>query len=220
MAWQTPVIDHTELSRFTHNDMNRIADNINYLQHALNAPEELVIAFDDAVSSKTYQHLLSQIPAGAKITFEMADGYLKAVPISGYTISTIELTETTAERDTYTVTFTNSETEVFYVQNSLGLVVMVIKADYTENDILTLAQWQEVISSTIQLCNKYGIKYTQAPTTVMMADNINNVENLLLLCYERLLLWQKQASQNIYVQNQYGRYVNQPVNNYVRGYNY
>ena len=93
-----------------------------------------------------------------------------------------------------------------------------LPADYTANDFLTRAQWQAIIAETIALCNKFGIKYTQAPNEDMTNTNFNNVENLLLQCYNRLMLWQKQASTNIYTGS--GRYTAVPANNYVRGYNY
>lgn len=221
MSWQTPITDHTELSLFSCDDMNRIAGNINFLQQATDVPDDLILASDNNPSSRTYQHLLMQKPDSSKLSFRFTGGRLEAFTVNPeYEISTIELTSATEERATYTATFTNSETEVFYVQSSLYLVVMTIKADYVENDILTSDQWREVIDGTVALCNKYGIKYTQAPDTRMTADNINNVENLLLLCYEALQLWQKQATTNVYVSSLADRYVAVPGDNYVRGFNY
>ena len=94
-----------------------------------------------------------------------------------------------------------------------------LKTDFVPNDFLTADQWQSIIDKTIEACNTYGIMIIQNPTTDMTSDNFNNVENLLLLCYNALTLWQRQANTNIYVQNQYGRYVGVPSNNYVRGFN-
>lgn len=38
MAWVTPYTDWSEENRFTHEDWNRIAENINYLYSAANIP--------------------------------------------------------------------------------------------------------------------------------------------------------------------------------------
>lgn len=95
-----------------------------------------------------------------------------------------------------------------------------LKTNFTSNDILTLTQWQNIVDNTILACGKYGVKYIQAPTFDMTSYNFNNVENLLLQCYDRLMLWQEQAVTNVYVQSQYDRYVNVPNDNYTRGYNY
>jgi hypothetical protein len=95
-----------------------------------------------------------------------------------------------------------------------------LKTDFNNNDILTIQQWQDIVNNTISACGKYGIKYVQEPTLDMTSYNFNNVENLLLQCYETLIKWRAQAVTNVYVQNQYDRYVNLPNNNYTRGYNY
>ena len=95
-----------------------------------------------------------------------------------------------------------------------------LSTSYTSNDFLTYTQWQAIVTNTIACCNKYGIYYTQAPNNDMTSANFNNIENLLLQCYDRLNLWQQQAKSNIYVQAQYNRYAGVPSNNYVRGYNY
>ena len=93
-----------------------------------------------------------------------------------------------------------------------------LPVNYTANDFLTYAQWQAIITETIACCNKFGIMYTQVPNYEMTSTNFNNVEDLLLQCYNRLLLWQKQASTNTYTGT--GRYTAVPANNYVRGFNY
>lgn len=100
------------------------------------------------------------------------------------------------------------------------LIGTSLSTGYTSNDFLTLSQWRAITQSTIIACNKYGIYYTQAPNDAMTSENFNNVENLLLQCYERLNLWQRQANTNIYAQSQYGRYVAVPNNNHVRGFKY
>ena len=94
-----------------------------------------------------------------------------------------------------------------------------LKTDFVANDFLTLAQWRAITTNTINACNTYGIFYTEEPSDLMTAENFNNVENLLLQCYDRLELWKKQGATNIYVGGNTTRYVNVPNNNYVRGFN-
>ena len=98
------------------------------------------------------------------------------------------------------------------------LIGTSLKTDFDEDDFLTVGQWEDIINNTVSACNKYGIKYTQTPTFDMTSDNFNNVENLLLMCYEMLTLWQKQRATNNYVQNQFSRYVGS-VKLYTRGFN-
>jgi hypothetical protein len=100
------------------------------------------------------------------------------------------------------------------------LLATSLKTDFTSNDILTVVQWQNVIDNTMVACAKYGVKCVQEPNADMTSANFNNVENLLLQCYETLQQWQEQAVTNVYVQNQYDRYVNVPGDYYTRGYNY
>lgn len=99
------------------------------------------------------------------------------------------------------------------------LIGTSLKTDFVSNDFLTKAQWQSVIDGTVTACNKYGIKIAEIPDFAMTSDNFNNVENLLLLCYERLLLWQKQFATNNYASSQTARYVGS-TNLYTRGFNY
>lgn len=100
------------------------------------------------------------------------------------------------------------------------LIGTTLKTDFVSNDFLTLAQWNSIISNTILACNKYGVRYTQAPNTEMTSENFNNVENLLLQCNNVLELWKLQKATNVYATNQISRYANVPNNNYIRGFNY
>ena len=108
MAWQTPYTTWSNGNRFTYDDMNRIAGNVNYLY-----------------------------PAAS------------------------------------------------------------LKADYTNNDILTTTQWAALLSALQDLIVTTGLS-AEIPGEAMTADTINDIESLTQTLYDRIGLNNAQAVANIY----------------------
>lgn len=97
MAWQDAVTDRTMMSRCTYEDMNRISNNVNFLQ-------------------------------GSNI-----------------------------------------------------------KQDYTQDDIVTLSQWQTIRQGVASCCLKYGIKMTIPVDDSVTYSNLNQAETYLSLCNDVLV---------------------------------
>lgn len=214
MTWQTPVTDRTQTARILPADLNRIGDNINYLLNELEPAAETVLAIDADPLSPTFGHLFLQLAQGSKLKFTMNGGQLSVDTTDpAYVIDDVELTASTDERDTYTVTFTNTQTETFYTQDTLGLVSAIVKADYTADDFLSVSEFSEIIYWTMTAARKYGVMIYKAPDMAQTFENYNNIENLLKQCKDMLdelkaqEVAEKYAGSGLYVNNQYLNYV-------------
>lgn len=214
MAWITPVTDRTNTARLTAEDLNRIGGNINYLLHAISPATETVLALDDNETSPTLGHLLLQQPSTSDLLLLLQNGNLNiGAKDPNKEVSAVELVETTSERNTYEVTFTNSETELFYTQGSLGTVAAVVKDDWTTNDFVDAYNFSQIVYWTQAAALKYGVMIYTAPDMAQTWENYNNIENLLLQCKNVFDTWQaqdiaqKHLNQGIYLSGQYSNYL-------------
>lgn len=90
----------------------------------------------------------------------------------------------------------------------------IIRADYTENDIVTLSEWKAIIDAVLNLAKGLGVINT-VPDMDITADNFNDVEELTLATKEMIELIFKQTSANIYAGDDL--YISDSPENYTRG---
>lgn len=64
-----------------------------------------------------------------------------------------------------------------YLQDS------ALKDDYTNDDIVTLVQWQSIVQGVADCCLKYGILMETPVDESTTASNFNQAETYLGLCY-------------------------------------
>lgn len=74
-----------------------------------------------------------------------------------------------------------------------------LKADYTQNDIVTLAEWNAIISALDTLAASYGYTPDDEPDTTTDAGNFNAVESYTLGLKNWIELINAQAAARSYV---------------------
>lgn len=89
-----------------------------------------------------------------------------------------------------------------------------LKADYTQNDYLTVSEWDALTSALTTLVNVSGLKSTVVGYDGT-AETFAQIEQLTQDLYDRLALNRAQAPATIYAGDDL--YTASPVENYVRG---
>lgn len=62
------------------------------------------------------------------------------------------------------------------------------KTDWTQNDIITVAQWTELLTCLSNVCTAVGYQPEKAPTNTMSYTNINNVETIELIVHDMAVI--------------------------------
>lgn len=83
---------------------------------------------------------------------------------------------------------------------------IISKTDWTRNDIITVAEWAEILTCLTNVCN--ALQYTKPtdPTNVMIYANINNVERIEFDCWQILESYENIPNMNHYVGDKWGTY--------------
>lgn len=68
------------------------------------------------------------------------------------------------------------------------------KTSWIYNDIISVAQWKDILQALTGLARGVGYSYTTEPSNNMTYQNINNVESITLGVAERLRLLESQAA--------------------------
>ena len=89
----------------------------------------------------------------------------------------------------------------------LGIPVagsIISKTDWIQNDIITVTEWAEILTCLDNICD--AIDYVKAvdPDNSMTYTNINNVEELELICYNILAAYLLVPNMNHYVGDKLG----------------
>lgn len=62
------------------------------------------------------------------------------------------------------------------------------KTTWTQNDIVTVAQWTELLTCLGAVCSAIGYQPEKAPTNTMSYTNINNVETIELIVHDMAVI--------------------------------
>lgn len=62
------------------------------------------------------------------------------------------------------------------------------KTNWTQNDIVTVAQWTELLTCLSNVCTAVGYQPEKAPTNTMSYANINNVETIELIVHDMAVI--------------------------------
>ena len=73
------------------------------------------------------------------------------------------------------------------------------KTDWTQNDIVTVAQWTELLTCLSNVCSAIGYQPETNPTDTMSYTNINNVETIELVCHDMATILDDLARMNHWV---------------------
>lgn len=68
------------------------------------------------------------------------------------------------------------------------------KTSWIYNDIISVAEWENILQSLVGLARGVGYSYSTAPNYEMTYQNINNIEKITLGVAERLRLLESQAA--------------------------
>lgn len=75
----------------------------------------------------------------------------------------------------------------------------ISKTEWTQNDIITVAFWTELLTCLTNARNAVGYTPAENPSDAMRYDNINNVEAISYAVYEILAAYDRLANMNHYV---------------------
>lgn len=73
------------------------------------------------------------------------------------------------------------------------------KTNWTQNDIITTAEWTELLTCLTNVCAAVNYTPDTAPTSAMTYTNINNVEKIELVVYEMADVLDELARMNHWV---------------------
>lgn len=92
---------------------------------------------------------------------------------------------------------------------------MVSKRTWVQNDIITLANWQNILTCLQNVCDAVSYNAPSEPDDTMIYTNINNVELIEYACYDILSAYDKVPNMNHYVGDKLGTsylYAGDPFN--------
>ena len=84
----------------------------------------------------------------------------------------------------------------------MGLSVsgsIISKTAWIQNDIITVAQWTEILTCLDNICTAIQYAKQTEPSNTMIYTNINNVEQIELDCYGVLASYEAIPNMNHYV---------------------
>lgn len=81
---------------------------------------------------------------------------------------------------------------------------IISKIEWTNNDIITLAEWTELLTCLTNICNAISYVPTTTPNNQMEWSNINLVETIENNCYEILASYANIPDMNHYVGDKLG----------------
>lgn len=91
----------------------------------------------------------------------------------------------------------------------------ISKTSWIRDDIITVAQWAEILDALITVANAVGYSYETEPDASMYYININNIENMTFAVYTILMSSSDNERLNHYIGDRFGslyRYAGDPFN--------
>lgn len=92
---------------------------------------------------------------------------------------------------------------------------VISKREWIRNDIITVAQWAEILTCLTNVCTALSYVKPTEPNNVMIYTNINNVERIELELWQILASYENIPNMNHYVGDKLGtayRYVGDDFN--------
>lgn len=91
------------------------------------------------------------------------------------------------------------------VEQGLSISGSIIsKTNWVNNDIITLAEWTEILTCLTNVCTAVSYTPSGTATNSMTWSNINLVEEIELGCYEILSAYERIPNMNHYVGDKLG----------------
>lgn len=81
---------------------------------------------------------------------------------------------------------------------------IISKTTWTQNDIITVGNWTEILTCLANVYNAVGYVPVQVPDNQMLWTNINQVETIEYDCYEILAVYERLPNMNHYVGDKWG----------------
>lgn len=89
----------------------------------------------------------------------------------------------------------------------LGITVqgsIISKTNWIRNDIITVAQWAEILACLDNICEAIDYTKQTEPDDMMTYSNINNIEEIELDCYMILASYEAIPNMNHYIGDKLG----------------
>lgn len=81
---------------------------------------------------------------------------------------------------------------------------IISKTSWIRNDIITVAEWAEILSCLTNICTALQYAKPTEPDNTMIYTNINNVEDIELNCYNIIAAYENIPNMNHYVGDKIG----------------